>query len=255
MTHNLHAEAKMGKMIEGYWSSLTEFESLVDQRLSGFLPDASSIKLVGILFMRKGHPIADKEIYPSLEFFHKRLGDNLDFYLAGWRRDENSVEGKSNWTFDEDDFMKTLLAIESEVDWKYSGGIDLLLMTASKEIKLDHRACSTHARATYSIDLKSVIRLPIHILMREKPFEIIIQNLINAAEKYRVQDPLLRLMLQEVSSSVFEGIIESVIALLPKSIRAKIDYVKHFAIRDISKIGKRKSALVHVNSDSQSVPC
>lgn len=246
-------------MREGRWSRFSEFESLVDQRLSEVAPDANSIKLVGMLFMRAGQSLTDKDIYPSLEFFHRRSGDYIDFYLTGWRHDGNNYgnEVASVWTFNLDDFMRTLNAIESEVNWKYSGGVDLLLMTASRDRKVAQGGFSTLARTTYKIDLNGVISIPIHTLMKENLIEspdILIQRIISFAETFKGHDPLLGLMGQEVRVSALEGIIESVLGLLPKETKRKIDYSKHFAIKDVSKSGKRKSAIVHVDTDHQAGP-
>jgi hypothetical protein len=246
-------------MREARWSKFSEFESLVDQRLSEASPDASSIKLVGMLFMRTGQSITDKDIYPSFEFFHRRSGDYIDFYLAGWRHDGNNYGNKetSEWTFNLDDFIKTLDAIESEVDWTYSGGTDLLLMAAIRDMQVGHGGFSTHARTTYKIDLNSVISIPIHTLMKENLIEspdVLLERIISFAKNFKGHDPMLGLMGQEVRVSAVEGIIESVLGLLPKETKRKVDYLKHFAIKDVSKSGKRKSAIVHVDYDSQPGP-
>jgi hypothetical protein len=43
-----------------------------------------SVRMLGFLFVRLDSPLAKKEIIPSLEFFHERSGEHVDFYCPGY---------------------------------------------------------------------------------------------------------------------------------------------------------------------------
>jgi hypothetical protein len=42
------------------------------------------VRMVGLLFARSDSPLAKKEIIPSLEYFHDRSGEHIDFYCPGY---------------------------------------------------------------------------------------------------------------------------------------------------------------------------
>jgi hypothetical protein len=246
----------MGQILEGDFTTLGEFEALVDQRLSDVHSDAESLILVGMLFMREGQTLADKEILPSLDYFDKRSGDSIDFYLPGWRCDWNNPlgdRGNPKWTFHLDMFLKAQGAMESETNWRYSGGVDLLLMTAGKDVKSTSLSTGhSHERRKYTIDLTGVISIPVHTLVKsnliESP-EILFERVFRFAKVFKGGDPLLGLMGQEVRVSAIEAIIESVFGLLPKEAKQRLDYSKHFSIKDVSKDGRRKTAVIKINND------
>jgi hypothetical protein len=135
----------------------------------------------------------------------------------------------------------------------YSGGVDLLLMTASKRIERDeHGQHFDRRRVKYAIDLSGVISIPVHTLVKAKRFESVDQlfeRIFRHAKVFEGDDPLLGLMGQEFRVSVFEGLTNSVLGLLPKEAKECVDYAKHFAITDVSKKGERKSAIVKVDSN------
>jgi hypothetical protein len=246
-------------MRDGDFTTFGEFEDLVDQRLSDLESEGASMKLVGMLFMREGQALTDKEIIPSLDYLHGRSVDHIDFYLAGWKYYARS-EGvaSSSWTFNLETFLRAQDAIESETDWSYSGGVDLLLMTASKRIESDtHSTYHSHKRVRYMVDLTGVISIPVHSLVKANLIEspdILFERIIRFAKVFEGADPLLGLSGQEARVSIVEGLTNTVLGLLPKEAKERVDYAKHFAIKDVSKKGRRKSAIVKVDTESNSYP-
>jgi len=246
-------------MRDGDFTTFGEFDALVDQRLSDLESEGASMRLVGMLFMRQGQSLTDKEITPSLEYLHGRSGDHIDFYLAGWKFYARS-EGvaSSSWTFDLDAFLKAQDAIESETDWSYSGGVDLLLMTASKRIEANtHSTYHSHKRVHYAVDMTGVISIPVHSLVKANLIEspdILFERIIRFAKMFEGKDPLLGLTAQEARVSVVEGLTGTVLGLLPKEAKERLDYAKHFAIKDVSKKGSRRTAIVKVDTDTNTYP-
>lgn len=48
--------------------------------------ERGSIRMVGLLFAPPGARLAREHIIPSLDYFHHRSGDNIDFFCAGYSR-------------------------------------------------------------------------------------------------------------------------------------------------------------------------
>jgi len=109
-------------------------------------PGIFSIPL-GILLARPDQELSRKEIIPSLDYFHHRSGENINFYCAGygrfWRDDGElhtdrvpvaHIEGSSwPWEFSPKAFADFVDEVERITTWKYSGGVELLLLNASNE--------------------------------------------------------------------------------------------------------------------------
>src|SRR4051812_27666253 len=107
----------MGGFRNGDFTTLGEFEDLVDQHLLERKSDSARKILVGMLFMREGESLTDKEIKPQLDYFHGRSSNYIDFYLAGWKlfQKPEGVAG-TRWEFNVDNFLKAQDAIESETE-------------------------------------------------------------------------------------------------------------------------------------------
>src|SRR3954447_21215280 len=105
------------------YSQLQELAQDTEIAKSGLLRPS----LVGLLFMRSGQAIVDKEILPSLSYFHERSGPTR-FFLPGWHV-SYSPAGKGTeklWGFNEQIFVSGCKALSEGTTWSYSGGVDLL---------------------------------------------------------------------------------------------------------------------------------
>ena len=109
--------------------------------------------LVGILLCRPALKLAQEEIIPSLSYFHRESGKNIDFFFAGF--DDNpakNAEGVSvktgitsrpEWHFDVDEFTRFAGDIHDKTNkrYRYTGGCDLILVNClyskSGEVWLD----------------------------------------------------------------------------------------------------------------------
>jgi hypothetical protein len=86
-----------------------EFTDKVVSRTKELKPTDPTQQMMGLLFMREGQQIVDKEIVPSLPYFDERSGDAIDFYIPGWDRRQQFGMGNSSEkfaTFDVKGFTK-----------------------------------------------------------------------------------------------------------------------------------------------------
>lgn len=101
-------------------------------RKSGVLDDT-----IGILITRPELPTG-KSILDSLEYFHFRTGNSLNFYLPGygayWPNSEYpdgkvvTVIDGVNWSFSNQTFVQFISELEAYSKWSYSGESELLLI-------------------------------------------------------------------------------------------------------------------------------
>src|SRR5262245_40301582 len=97
-------------------------------------PDRA-VRLTGILFARPTSPLAKAEITPNLDDLHHRSGKHIQFLCAGYRVGGDSQPGdqaevNSNWVFSAERFNAFRAEMEEVTTWRYSGGVDLILINA-----------------------------------------------------------------------------------------------------------------------------
>jgi hypothetical protein len=237
--------------------TVDDFEALVDQHMTDV--DADSVKLLGVLFMREEQALA-KEIAASLNYLDSESSDAIDFYLPGWKSSWTNKTDKAivSWTFDLGRFMRAKNAFEEEIDWKYSAGGDLLLMTAGKVDQI-HNNSQFYRRSEYKyvIDFTGVRSIPLHTLVKNNLIEapdILFKQIFDFAKRFKEGDPVVGFMAQEVRVSAVSAITEGVFGLLPKEAKQRVDYAKHFVIKDVTKSGKRKNAIVKETEEETRYP-
>jgi len=97
------------------------------------------VKLVGILFARPDVSLAKAQIIESLEYFHVRSGDHIDFFCAGYGPDDPNDKLRKaqvqvherGWYFNTKHFERICSAIEAKTGWEYGGRTELILTNAS----------------------------------------------------------------------------------------------------------------------------
>jgi len=227
-------------MYGGIIWTFAEFENLV-ARVQNFSPKT---KLIAILFMRKGQEITDQLIAPSLDYFDRRSGDALHFVMPGWfyqeagrGTDPQSVE--YGWFFDNELFVQACAVIASETSWNYSGGTDLLLTTTRS------------SRDEAILDFSGVINIPLHEIVGKKLVtspEVLITRFIQFAENYDGIEPLLHLSWQEARVSFFEGVSDAILSQIFRDAKDRVEYRKHFLIKDVSKEKRTGRAVAQVRA-------
>jgi hypothetical protein len=96
--------------------------------------------LVGIVFCRPQLKLAREEIIPSLSYFHRESGRNIDFFFAGFDGElvpdperisiETGISSTPEWQFDPDEFARFAdeIRIKTNSRYRYTGGCDVFLM-------------------------------------------------------------------------------------------------------------------------------
>jgi hypothetical protein len=167
--------------------------------------------------MKKGQEITERQIVPSLDYWHERSGDLLNFFLAGWRKGHE-------WLFDAKKFVEACDVVASETSWTYSGGVDLLLFLTR-----------TKSENEATADLNAVMCIRLHQLKEgkwgEAP-EIIFERIYNFVKGVA---PLFGLSLQETRVSAAMGVLDALLEYFPDAVRHRIRYAKEFTIQNVTK--------------------
>ncbi|MCL4301167.1 MAG: CHAT domain-containing protein [Anaerolineae bacterium] len=103
------------------------------------------IMMIGLLFARPQTPLARSEIIPHLDYFHYRSGNYIHFFCGGygayWGEDtypdqEQVVKiNGTQWYFSPSKFNYLRKEVEEKTNWRYSGGVDLVLLTINEDEK------------------------------------------------------------------------------------------------------------------------
>ena len=104
------------------------------------IPQVDKVKMVGVLFCRPDLPIAESQIIGSLNYYHFRSGEHIDFFCAGYgtgwpldkyrdQRKVTSIDGEG-WYFSDNCFNGLRKDLANRTKWDYSGQVDLILTDA-----------------------------------------------------------------------------------------------------------------------------
>lgn len=200
--------------------------------------------LVAFLFADSGFDLVKKEIFPFLKRFNARSGYLTHFFFVGYIREsltwhykdsELILEGPDSekWYFSVEAFEKFRRELEHRTKWKYSGGVDFLLLDAVRNNLLDpneNRPLVFNFDQVVSFDLvdaRESKRLPI----LSKFFEEIFRYSEDKREEAKIinysDKQLLPLCL-----SVAEGAIKTVI---PGYVVDGIKNVKQYSVQNLSR--------------------
>ena len=210
------------------FTTYSAFGTIVEDALDG----TEGPRLMAMLFMRKGQSVVDKEITPSLKYFDIRSAQDLHFVCPGWTA---TVDG---WTYDDTAFSQCVSVIESNSSWVYSGGVELLLFTAqTRRFSADANKMVQQSGDESVVDLSSAITLHLDSLREKKlvdSLDRLFEIIIRFARNYKGESPVRGLAFQEARVSVAKGISDSLMALVPKEAKEKVDYASEFAVKDLS---------------------
>ena len=194
---------------------------------------ANSIRMVGLLFAPAEVRLAREEIVPSLEYFHHRSGNHIDFFCGGYSRfgftpgEKPVTDDDPPWMFSHELFDRFRRDIERRSRWHYSGEADLLLMNGR---------CATDCK-TATLDFSSTIVCDLDRMIRDKAIHSVrrfFEDVLRFAEEVRTPDPTWGFsdsMGSHVAGSALKRII---LSLLPKDLGADYYRAENFAIRDVS---------------------
>lgn len=100
--------------------------------------EVANVRMVGILFAPAEVRLARDEIVSSLDYFHHRSGNHIDFFCAGYSRygftpgERPVTTDEPPWMFSLDAYHRFQREIERLSRWRYSGEADLLLMNGMR---------------------------------------------------------------------------------------------------------------------------
>lgn len=217
-------------METAHFKTFTEFKNVVAE-LQG---DEKRSRLMGMLFMRQGQALADKEIVPSLEYFSARSGEDIHFVLGGWSYEDGVYK------FSPIAFAQAVKAIEDSSTWRYSGGPELILFTArSDESETRGSGDQTVKTTTRSstADLSSILRFQLQSLQGNKMFgslDQFFEVVFRFARTYSGDLPVNDFAAQELRVGAAKGIGEAFMSFIPKDLRGVADYLTEVKVTNIS---------------------
>lgn len=195
-------------------------------------------KIVGILFCSPASQLGKDEVLPNLEYFHHRSGTFVDFFCVGygahWPESHTPPEarvvaeiGKTRWLFSPEDFNATRAELQRMANWVYSGESDLLLAVARKSE-------SQVAR----LDLSTAIACNLEEMLRDGAItsaRAFFEQIFRFGETYTGSDPVFALSDRMGMRAGSNFLMDTVLSLVPESVRTSYKAAKHFAIRDVSR--------------------
>jgi hypothetical protein len=195
----------------------------------------SGIRMVGLLFAPREASLARDEIVPSLDYFHHRSGDHVDFFCAGYSRyghtpgERPVTDDDPPWMFSAEAFDRFRRDIERRSRWRYSGEADLLLMNG--KCGNDERSASLDFGTSIVCDLERMIRDgAIHSCRR------FFEDVCRFAEEVQAPDPTWGFSDEMGVRTAGSALKRVILSLLPKEIGGDYRRAEHFVIRDVSVV-------------------
>lgn len=189
----------------------------------------TTVRMVGMLFMRPKTAFASTEIVPSLRYYHQRSGQNINFYCAGfspgWDVSELPEEEFLNY-YSDYEFDSFRRDIESRCQWRYSGGADLFLTNA---LFNDYGGVELDFSSAIAADLIKM-KADGAILSVDSFFETIFKY----AESQDGKDPTWGFSDQAGKAVAGSALRSLLISLLPKGLQEDAKKAFHFAVADVS---------------------
>lgn len=152
------------------------------------------VRMVGLLFVRPQSPLARDEILPSLDYFHHRSANEIDFFCAGygayWEKRQEMFPDQlvvnsgtyHNWLFSAQWFNKFRHEVEHSSSWQYSGATDLILTNAVYDL----------SNKTADLDFSKAIVFPLDKMKYNGAIysvEMFFEDIIRFAEHCSSVDP------------------------------------------------------------------
>lgn len=193
-------------------------KKLFRKRLTG------AVRLVGIIFGRPSVELFEKQISPNLAYWHHRSADHVDFFCIGFGRGRG---------FSPQAFTGAVRHFESETDWRYSGGTDLILLNARLPIG--------RGRVELEYDRTVVLRLEEAVRIGAvKNISVFFEQIIAFARSTPGDDPawgFSNQMGKRVGGSALKRLL---LSLLPRGLNAEAEQAFMFAVKDIGAARRKR---------------
>lgn len=227
-----------------------EFENRI---YTQYLGGNDAARIVGVFFGRPESEPVSRQILPSLHYFDVRSGSHVDFFLAGYQRavelDRVSEDGAKgswlqagvgeetasftrvhpelDWFFSPRQFNNIRGILERKSTWRYSGGVELVLMNTRRVGNTDD----------YVFDPSQTIVMRLDELGQDGvagSVGVLFESIFRYCEDPNLTDPISGLSdhlgLQAAGRS-FKRVLLSVI---PRGLGREFEKVAKWAVRDFS---------------------
>ena len=191
------------------------------------LQPRTTVRMVGLFFIRPDTGFASTEVIPSLGYYHLRSGKHINFYCAGfeigWEPARLQPE-EQRYFYSDDTFDNLRRDIEARCSWRYSGGADLLILNARDlgRAELDF-SCVICANL---IKMKAEGA----ILSVDEYFE----KIVRFTEDQSGSDPTWGFSDSLGHQGIVNGLKGLLVAALPKGIQDEAKRAFHNVVRDVS---------------------
>lgn len=215
--------------------SLQEIVESLNQAFNNRYPD-ESIRMIGLLFAPPESKLGSSEIIPTLEYFHHRSGDKIDFFCSGYRRygkdkqfvvEREVTIDKSPWYFNVLDFEGLRQEVQKNSAWKYSGEADLILLNARK----------SKSGQDVVLDWSSAICCDLERMKKDKAIEStrrFFEDIFHFVEEYKGKDPVWAFSDKQGVIKAKSGLKDLILSILPKKLGELYAEAQHLVVRDIS---------------------
>lgn len=223
---------------------LHSYDELI-YRLNRVCSDKVNRCLVAFLFADSGFDLVKKEIFPFLKRFNTRSGYLTHFFFVGYIREslawnymdsECVLEGGSDsekWYFSAEAFEKFRSELEARTSWKYSGGVDFLLLDAVRNNPLD-----SNEKHSLILNFDQVVSFDLVDARESKRIPHLskfFEGVFRCSEEKREEAKTTKYsdkQLLPLCISVAEGAIKTVI---PGYVVDGIKNAKQFAVQNLSR--------------------
>jgi len=195
--------------------------------------ETSSNRMVGLLFAPRETRLARDEIVPSLDYFHHRSGNNIDFFCAGYSRfgftsgERPVTQDDPPWMFSIEAFDSFRRDIEGHSRWRYSSEADLLLMNGKRG----------NADGSASLDFSSSIVCDLDRMIRDHAIHSarrFFEDVFRFAEGVEKPDPTWGFSDEMGARTAGSALKRVILSLLPRDLGTDYQRAEHFAVRDVS---------------------
>lgn len=196
----------------------------------------SSLSMLAILFAPPHTAIAKDTIVPRLDYFHHRSGNAIDLFCVGYGGymqrskfpdmidvcEQTTAEGIIiPWGFSNLVFNEMREKLENNTKWKYSGEVDLILLTAYVDQKED----------SAKIDFSNVLVFDLDLMLRDKAIHTVgrlFEEVFRYSEGHLTNQNTISFSdskgLRALRISLFDGLL----SMLPKALGVTWKKSVHF---------------------------
>lgn len=200
-----------------------------------------NVHMVGLLFAPPHAPLAKEEIVRSLDYFHHRSKNHIDFFCAGYSRcgitsgERPVTSDDSPWVFSNEAFERFRRDIERRSRWQYSGETDLLLMNGRR---------GNDEESAY-LDFSSAVVCDLERMKQDGAIHSVrrfLEGVFRFAESVTEPDPTWGFSDEMGVWTARSALTRVILSLLPNYLSDVYREAEHFTICDLSNLSyDRKS--------------